>query len=283
VVPLHVQFKECLKRATLSYLRTPTYNFTRLFFAVMVGLVLGLAFFRLGHSQKDIQPRLTILYIGVFFMTATTTNMAMAFFFQQRPVFYRERSSGMYAPFIYVLSLYISEIPYILVNTSIYFVIQYFLANLELSAEAFFYTWLMNVLFITFGVVNGMFFSVMLPNIALASVLVSSMNSLMSMFGGLTIARPEIPPYWIWVHWIDPFRYIFEGSVVSQFKNVPFYCKESELKDGVCPTTNGNQVLTAFGLHKNWFPLDACVVSAMILFLMALTLFFMGRKNHAQR
>jgi len=251
---------------------------------VFVGLVLGTVFCRLGHEQKDIQPRISAMFIAAFFLAAISMNMALPFYAQQRAVFYREKSSGMFHPFVYVISILSAEFPYLILNSIVFTCCFYWLVNLESGAGTFFKTWLIIFLGLVFCVNYSFFFSILMPDPQLALIVIGSSNPIFSMFAGYMIARPSIPPYWIWVYWLNPFRYVLEAIVVTQMKDVPFYCLEDELIDGVvCPITNGNQILANYGLHADWYGLDVGVVCAFAGFFFVLSLIAIKFVNHTNR
>jgi len=267
----------------IAYLRSPHLNMMRLFFAVFVGLVLGLIFFRLGHEQKDIQPRVATMFIAAFFLAAISMSMALPFYAQQRAVFYRERASGMFHPFVYVISIILAEFPYVFLNSIVFTCCFYWLTNMENTAGAFFRTYLIIFLAIAFCVSFSFFFSILMPDAQLALVVISSFNPIFSMFAGFMISRPAIPPYWIWLYWINPFRYVLEAIVVVQMENVPFYCTQSELVDGFCSITNGNQILSTYGWKSSWYWIDVGAVCGFTGLFYLLSLVAIRFVNHTNR
>jgi hypothetical protein len=46
----------------------------------------------------------------------------------------------------------------------------------------------------------------------------SALFSVMFLFSGFFIARPDIPNYWIWLHYLSLFKYGLDSSLVNAFK-----------------------------------------------------------------
>jgi len=251
-------------------------------FSISVGLVLGLSFFLLGHEQKDINARVGFIFISMFFIAVINTSLAMSYATANRGSFYREKSSGMVTPWVYGASILSAELPWILLNCTVFMILHYFLGGLEYDAARFFKHYFILFLTFSFAFSFGFFLSVMVPNASLAQVLISSLNPLFSMFAGFTIVRGQIPDYWIWIHWMDPYRWMLEALIVDQFEGVPYHCGNGELQDGVCPITNGDQVVKRFTLHAGWYGQDVAVVIGFILFLQILSFIGLRFVHHSK-
>jgi hypothetical protein len=46
----------------------------------------------------------------------------------------------------------------------------------------------------------------------------SALFSVMFLFSGFFIARPDIPNYWIWLHYLSLFKYGLDSSLVNAFQ-----------------------------------------------------------------
>ena len=56
-----------------------------------------------------------------------------------------------------------------------------------------------------------------------------------------------------WIKYISPYYYGFQSLAIIQFRNLPLYCTSQQLlPNGVCPITNGNQVILVLFLLKEW-------------------------------
>ncbi|CAM9162161.1 unnamed protein product [Heterosigma akashiwo] len=49
------------------------------------------------------------------------------------------------------------------------------------------------------------------------------------LFSGFFIPRSDIPPYWIWIHWISPFKYSYDALTTNILKAIDTAAAEAEL------------------------------------------------------
>ena len=97
-------------------------------------------------------------------------NTVQSVTFDERPAFYREQQSEMYAPFLYVFTNTLVEIPYIIVSALVFTIPFYFIVGLNDDdvASQFIWFWGFIALLVASLVFAGQFFAVLLPNIAAA-------------------------------------------------------------------------------------------------------------------
>eukprot|EP00640_Fibrocapsa_japonica_P008047 CAMPEP_0113946950 /NCGR_PEP_ID=MMETSP1339-20121228/61272_1 /TAXON_ID=94617 /ORGANISM="Fibrocapsa japonica" /LENGTH=74 /DNA_ID=CAMNT_0000953285 /DNA_START=114 /DNA_END=335 /DNA_ORIENTATION=- /assembly_acc=CAM_ASM_000762 len=50
------------------------------------------------------------------------------------------------------------------------------------------------------------------------------------LFAGFFTPRSEIPPWWIWCHYISPFKYAFESLALNVYNKVDSPAIEAELQ-----------------------------------------------------
>jgi hypothetical protein len=61
-------------------------------------------------------------------------------------------------------------------------------------------------------------FIILLYYFLLGQTVGSALFSVMFLFSGFFIARPDIPNYWIWLHYLSLFKYGFDSSMVNAFQ-----------------------------------------------------------------
>lgn len=140
------QFFVLLVRSLRTYWRTPSYNLVRQVFAVAVSLLLGLSYFDLDNDQAGLRGRVAVLYFSSVLGVVAILN-AMPPMFQDRAVFYRERSSGYYRSWAYFMATGLVELPFVTVMALLYSSIFYWLVGLKSSGFGFFFLvyWTFNV------------------------------------------------------------------------------------------------------------------------------------------
>ncbi|KAJ7951716.1 Pleiotropic drug resistance ABC transporter [Quillaja saponaria] len=136
------QFKSCLWKQWLTYWRTPDYNLVRFFFTLASALLLGSIFWKVGTKREN-SSNLTIIigsmYSSVMFVGINNCSTVQPVVSIERSVFYREKAAGMYSALPYAIAQVITEIPYVLFQTTYYTLIVYAMMSFQWTAEKFFW------------------------------------------------------------------------------------------------------------------------------------------------
>ncbi|CAM6029266.1 unnamed protein product [Sphagnum balticum] len=221
--PFFQQLICTLWKQHLTYWRSPDYNVVRFFFTLSTALVFGSLFWQIGTTRTTSNDLFTILgalYGATIFICFNNCGTVQPVVSIERTVFYREKAAGMYSAIPYALAQILIEIPYVLVQASLYALIVYSMVGFEWTVAKFF--WFLFVLY--FSLISFTFYGMMMvaltPNSQLAQIVASFFYSLFNLFSGFLIAKPLIPAWWIWYYWICPVAWTLYGLVISQFGDI---------------------------------------------------------------
>ena len=220
------QTRDVIARQFWRYWRLPEYNTTRVILVLMIALIVGL--FYLGELD-DTQTGAMLIFSAIF-LTIIPNNLAAQNVVDPtasgRAVFYREIAAGLYKPIAHHIAVGLVEIPFSFVAMTVFSVVFYFMVGLQ--GSRFFYFFLANQLLYTFAVMFGVMMAVITPNPNLARMLASSIFSLLIVLSGFFITKPEMPVWWRWSVWINPFAYYLSGTLVNQLQNTVFRCTDDQ-------------------------------------------------------
>jgi ATP-binding cassette subfamily G (WHITE) protein 2 (SNQ2) len=137
------------KRISRQYWRTAEYPYSRLYASFLHALLNGFTFFQLGDSITDMQSRMfacfLILMLVPEFMNATSMR-----FITNRAIWEsREYPSRTYGRTAFAVAQIVSELPYAVIGSVLFFTLFYFPVGLPLGVPAL-YTYLMVLLFFLF-------------------------------------------------------------------------------------------------------------------------------------
>jgi len=212
-----VRFTSVVYRAFQSHWRSPGMNVTRFLLMVIMGVFLGVAYFQLDvYDFGGISSLLAAVFLGVSMPSSTAGNASVTQFFRQRPVYYREKSVGMYGYLIYTASMTIVEVPYLFVALLFFLIPFYFMVGLVLSGRLFFMFLLACYLMLLFFSFMHQVFVAALPNLIVAHALNGLLMSTLFAFGGLFIKAAAIPIGWKWFYYIDPIPKAFIATIFTQ-------------------------------------------------------------------
>jgi ABC-type multidrug transport system permease subunit len=130
------------------------------------------------------------MYAAVLFLGVSNSITVQPVVAVERTVFYRERAAGMYSAFPYAFGQVAIEIPYALVQATVYGVIVYAMIGFQWTAAKFFwYLFFMyfTLLYFTF---YGMMCVGLTPNYNIASIVSTAFYNIWNLFSGFFIPRP---------------------------------------------------------------------------------------------
>lgn len=188
-------------------------------------------------------------------------------FHLEKVVFLRERASKTFRVSSYYLAKTFAEIPSSVIFPFLFGVISYWMIGFRADAGAFFTYILITVILSNTAQALGFVLSAGTPNQNVTLAIAPLLTTLLMLFGGFYINAANIPPYFIWIHYLSLFKYAYEALIVNEFQNLPFYCEDSELIGAlkVCPVTNGNQVLKNLSMDNVNLWIDiACLFGLFI-------------------
>ncbi|KAL5222689.1 hypothetical protein ABZP36_027402 [Zizania latifolia] len=272
------QCMACLWKQNLSYWRNPPYNTVRFFFTTIIALLFGTIFWDLGgkvEKSQDLFNAMGSMYAAVLFIGIMNCTSVQPVVAVERTVFYRERAAGMYSAFPYSFGQVVIELPYTLVQATVYGVIVYAMIGFEWTAAKFFwYLFFMyfTLLYFTF---YGMMAVGLTPNYHIASIVSSAFYAIWNLFSGFIIPRPRVPIWWRWYCWVCPVAWTLYGLVVSQFGDIV-----TPMEDG---TPVNVFVENYFGFKHSWLGWVAAVVAAFAFLFASLFGFAIMKFNFQKR
>eukprot|EP01132_Coremiostelium_polycephalum_P000972 gene972-1237_t len=279
-------------RAFKMLISNPVVVRMRIIKSIVMGLILGSLYWNLSSSQADGNNRSGLIFFSLLFVIFGGMG-AITILFEQREVFYIQKDGKYYRTFSFFLSLIFSELPISSLETVIFTVLVYWMCGLQANAEKFIY-FLLQVL--VSDLASQSFFkmvSTFSPNATIASVLAPAIMAPFILFAGFMTPRPSIPGWWIWVHWISPIKYGFEGLMSNEHHGMKYTCTNDEYVPPmsidayahVCPINNGDQFLDNLGMpQNNWFKwIDLLIVFCFACLWSILMYFFLKHVHYDAR
>ena len=208
-----------LYRTMKVYFRSPSYNVTRVLVSAIVALIFGSVYAsqRVPENESDLNSRINSVYMAIVFLCVNALNSVLVVFEFERNMFYRHRAAGMYQPSAIARALTLAEIPFIIVTSTVFVVMFYFILGFSTDPDKFFLFYLLTTLAFAAFTYIGQMFVALLRDAETAQVLGGLFISQTAMFAGILIRPSDIPAFWLFMYWITPGHYIFEGIFMSQY------------------------------------------------------------------
>jgi ABC-type multidrug transport system ATPase subunit/ABC-type multidrug transport system permease subunit len=207
-----------LRRTWVAYARNVPYNFTRIVVLCALALIFGLVYLRISDGDiAGVQSKISVIFLTLSFGAVLNYSTPLPVLERERPMVYRERSSGMYTSWAYSLATALVEVPYVGFISLCFTAIYYPMVGLAADPSIFFaYVLTLWQLSITF-VFLGHLFVFAFPSVAIAQAAAGTIVSAYFLLAGLFAPYPALPRGWIWFYRINPIAYGLEALVTPQF------------------------------------------------------------------
>ncbi|KJE97267.1 ABC transporter [Capsaspora owczarzaki ATCC 30864] len=297
------QFKLTLSRAMKMQVRDPTAFKARIGRGIMTAVLFATVFLQLGDNQRDSRNKLGVIStaVGHFgFMGGAAIPQLLA----ERDVYLLQRKSKYFQPFAYFLAVNLADFPGLLLETMIFVCVIYFAVGFVSTASAFFYFMFMCIGSALWSTTYARALSAMIPTISLANAIIPSSIVLCFLFTGFILSPSAIQDFWIWMYWLSPMHYTYEGLALNEFSGRTLYCEPNELipptssplyslpfsaggfnGTQVCPLPTGDKYLMSVGaqLGDSWHTWDIILIYVYWLFFLVVSFFAVKytRESHS--
>jgi len=263
---------------------------------LILSLIFGTAYWKLGHNQADAGLRVSLLFFAA--LMGNLTAFAFMFpVFEYRPLFYRERAEGMYHVAAFGIARILTDIPGVLSSAIAFSIPLYWLAGFQYNAGKFFFFLLAIIGLNLAAVALGQFIATCNPTAETATLIFGSILAFFALTAGFLIKRTDIPPWFIWGYWISIFRYTIEALVDNEFKGLLLGCPNNEdaypvpvvLPNGntvtkfYCQFHRGEQFIQSFEMYPSLQWPDIAVLYGYFFLFTFLTVVCTKLINHQKR
>ncbi len=191
--------------------------------ATVQALVCGSLFYNLPKTSESLFLRPGVLFFPVlyFLMEAMSETTAS---FMGRPILARQKRFGFYRPTAFCIANALTDIPVVMLQVTVFSIILYFMAALQMDAGKFFTFWIVvnanNLVFIQLfrmvGALCGRF--------GTASQLTGLLSTVFFVYGGYLIPFQSMHPWFRWIFYLNPGAYAFESLIANEFTGLELAC-----------------------------------------------------------
>ncbi|KAL1901802.1 hypothetical protein Sste5346_001505 [Sporothrix stenoceras] len=191
--------------------------------ATLQALVCGSLFYNMPLTSESIFLRPGVLFFPVLYfllegMSETTAS------FMGRPILVRHKRFGFYRPTAFCIANAITDIPVVLVQVSLFSLVIYFMAALQMDAGKFFTFWVVTVAstlcFLQFFRAIG----ALCEHFGVASQMTGLFSTIFFVYGGYLIPFGRMHPWFRWIFYLNPAAYAFESLVANEFQGLTLNC-----------------------------------------------------------
>ncbi|GAM21919.1 hypothetical protein SAMD00019534_050940 [Acytostelium subglobosum LB1] len=292
--PMYKQTFFTVKRGFIMAKRNYINDLVRILKGTIVGCILGFLFYRLDHNQLGGQNRFGLIFFAMTFIIFSSFG-ALQEFFQHRHMFNVQRKAYYYGTLPFFTSNMTYDLPARIIEILVFASIVYWVSNMRATFVRFGYWLIMFLLVDQLSVAFIKMFSSFSPNVAIGNVISGAVMGIFLLVSGFMAPRNVTPGWWIWLYYLSPYTYVFQGLAINEFQGQPYHCKTKEyvppigypllnvsVADGgyggaqACQYTHGEQFLRLFGMHTNNGYKYICIVIVAIFTIFCTFVAFLG-------
>ncbi|CAO1622820.1 unnamed protein product [Parajaminaea phylloscopi] len=214
------QFLTLTRRYVQTARRDMSGPLTHLIGHIVVGLVVGGAFFQVKLTIGGFQNRIGSLYF-LYMLMLFAAMSSMTLLHSVRPLMARERSDGLYSPWAWLVAHGVYDLVLLrLVPGLLLEIAMYWMVGLRRSASAFFEFLLVSSILYVDVTLYMMTLGALFEDLSLA-ILVGAAYILLNIgFGGFLLNLSTIPGVLRWVQWLAPLKYALEAITQNEIKGL---------------------------------------------------------------
>ena len=251
------QIRGLLWRSALTILRDKMLTKARAGQTLIMSLVIGLIYLRLGNSQTDVQNRIGAIFIMLMNQSMGSVFGILAMWAAELPIYQREHRAGLYSSYAYYIARSVAEIPTQVVWPFLFVTIAYWMIGLNDNGSRYIEFALAIILTANAAMSLGYALAIGAPSVQVALALGMPIILPFLLFGGLFINSSDIPKYFYCRHNSTPHRptcgcvvrcfrlsravlsysSVSQGSPRSRSPNTASSCVRSSSSMGSAPST----------------------------------------------
>jgi len=221
-----------------------------------MAVLIGTAFLQIGTTQRSTVRRQPVLFFCVINQGIFAALIVINSFPSERLLVLRERAAGTYHASAYFLSKITAESTMQVLTPFIFGCIVYWLVGLQPVASKFFIFLAFMVLCSMAATSLALMISALCRTTTFAVTVLPMALEICRLFGGFFLSPANLPGYFVWLDVLSYVKYCYVGISLNELTGLKLTCLDSELKDGVCPITSGEQTIELLGL--DYLSIGAC-------------------------
>ncbi|EFA85032.1 hypothetical protein PPL_02028 [Heterostelium album PN500] len=249
-------------RSMVNMVRDKSVVTARLVETVLIALICGGIFYKLGEDQSGIKSRVSAFYVVVILQPYLIIIANILQYSEELLVYDREYYDGMYMTFPYWLATKAASLPFEVITAFIFSSIFYWMADLRQSAGHFFIFFVFMMLAQYCSASLGFMSASILRSFAASSLMANLLMTFWAITTGFIINPATFPIYMTWVGYTSLYQYSYGGLAANEFKGNSYPCPYPP-GTPECSLFNGNDILDRLELKVNNIGVNGAVLVAI--------------------
>ncbi|EEY67301.1 ATP-binding Cassette (ABC) Superfamily [Phytophthora infestans T30-4] len=257
------QIAVLVQRNVVRFVRDRLAFHADIFQTLFVSVLIGLIFLQLELDQSGVQNFTGGFFFLIVNQTFSSANPVFISVPMELPIIIREYKGGLYHLFSWYLAKNVSEFPMQVLLPILYFTPVYFLMGIGHGFSVFISMLIVMILLNSCAVGLGYVVSCLCRRVDIAPVVGVVIMLPFLLFGGLLINSDDCPDYFIWLQYVSPIKFGFEGLMKIFWGQVPTISCDADVEN--CTALTGDEVLKNYSMESRSALADGVILVAINL------------------
>jgi ATP-binding cassette subfamily G (WHITE) protein 2 len=271
------QFRVLFRRTVKEQVRAWPMLATQLFQTVLMAVLIGTAFLKIGTSETSIVRRHPVLFFCVVNQGIFSSLIVINVFPRERLLVLRERAAGTYYVSAYFLAKSAAEVLLSLVFPILFTITLYHLVGFHDTPKQFFIFMGFMCLCSTAATSLALMVSALARTTDMSVTVLPLMLEVSRLFGGFFLSPSNLPVYFSWLDALSYVKYTYVGIALNELQGLNLHCSDKWViaNPGVdCEVTEGEQVIAQLGLDQ--YTIGGCVGILILYIVFCRAVAFLG-------
>ena len=225
-----------------------------------------LVFGMVGNDWSSVQNRESIAMFASLNLVLNSVQNVVYVFPSERAVFFKEQTNALYSPSAYYFAKFLSEVPGMIINPTLFTIIVYFGCDLNQSGSSHFFIFLLISILLTFASSTfAMIMGALFKDRKVAMSMIYVMVIPQGLFTGFLIHQNDIPDYMIPLEYLSMFKYSYQAYLLNELDGTKINWSYRDVpKDLGFNETLTQSIILLFSVGILWM-----IVSYILLILIA--------------
>ncbi|CAF1270390.1 unnamed protein product [Rotaria sordida] len=231
------QVQILLRRTFQEQFRQSQIIITSLVQTIIMAILIGTVYLRIGNTQKSIVRREPALFFCAVNQGIFGALMVINSFPVERALTLRERASGTYYASAYFMAKIIAETLIQIPVPIIFSCALYFLIGFQLTAGKFFLFTFFMLLCSLAATSLALLISAICKTTDMSVTVLPLALEVSRLFGGFFLAPSRLPKYFAWLDALSYVKYTFVGLALNELQGLTLTCTDADRTNASCIET----------------------------------------------
>ncbi|KAF8569377.1 hypothetical protein P879_06081, partial [Paragonimus westermani] len=282
---LWTQFRVLFKRSFFSIIRDTTLTHLRLVSHVVVGVLIGLLYFRIGNLGNEVISNAAFIFFTLLFIMFAALMPTVMTFPVEMPIFVREHMNYWYSLKAYYLAKSFADLPFQVFFPIVYGSIVYWMTEQPADAIRFLLFLLICIQTSLVGQSLGLLIGAA-TSLQVAVFLGPVTGIPILLFSGFFLSLDLIPKYLQWLSYISFTRYSFSGAlkIIYGLNRTKLDCSQQRSITVSFPCVqNPSLVIDSLNVGQYHLYVDILILSVFFFALRLMSYFILRWRIKGQR